>query len=256
MLTIEGLNQFYGESHTLWDLGLEAPSGVVTCLMGRNGVGKTTLLKCIMGLLPIRSGQMVFAGEALHRLPAERRAPLGIGYVPQGRQIFPLLTVEENLKIGLAANPRRPRQVPEFIFELFPVLKTMLKRRGGDLSGGQQQQLAIGRALALEPRLLILDEPTEGIQPNVVREIGRVIRRLNQEQLDQVREQATIVQEIGIAVQRVSQERGMTVLLVEQKLPFARWVAQQFCIVDKGRAVATGTIADLADGLVRQYLTV
>jgi len=256
MLTIEGLNQFYGESHTLWDLGLEAPSGVVTCLMGRNGVGKTTLLKCIMGLLPIRSGQMVFAGEALHRLPAERRAPLGIGYVPQGRQIFPLLTVEENLKIGLAANPRRPRQVPEFIFELFPVLKTMLKRRGGDLSGGQQQQLAIGRALALEPRLLILDEPTEGIQPNVVREIGRVIRRLNQEQLDQVREQATIVQEIGIAVQRVSQERGMTVLLVEQKLPFARWVAQQFCIVDKGRAVATGAIADLADGLVRQYLTV
>ncbi len=256
MLTIEGLNQYYGESHTLWDLGLEAPEGVVTCLMGRNGVGKTTLLKCIMGLLPIRSGQMTFAGEDLSRLPAERRAPLGIGYVPQGRQIFPLLTVEENLKIGLAANPRRPRQVPEFIFELFPVLKTMLKRRGGDLSGGQQQQLAFGRALALEPRLLILDEPTEGIQPNVVREIGRVIRRLNEEQLEQFREQASIVKEIGLAVQRVSQERGMTVLLVEQKLPFARWVAQQFCIVDKGRAVATGAIADLEDDLVRQYLTV
>ena len=256
MLTIEGLNQYYGESHTLWDLGLEAPEGVVTCLMGRNGVGKTTLLKCIMGLLPIRSGQMRFAGEDLSRLPAERRAPLGIGYVPQGRQIFPLLTVEENLKIGLAANPRRPRQVPEFIFELFPVLKTMLKRRGGDLSGGQQQQLAFGRALALEPRLLILDEPTEGIQPNVVREIGRVIRRLNEEQLEQFREQASIVKEIGLAVQRVSQERGMTVLLVEQKLPFARWVAQQFCIVDKGRAVATGAIADLEDDLVRQYLTV
>ncbi|MDQ5908579.1 MAG: transporter ATP-binding protein [Pseudomonadota bacterium] len=256
MLTIEGLNQYYGESHTLWDLGLEAPEGVVTCLMGRNGVGKTTLLKCIMGLLPIRSGQMTFAGEDLSRLPAERRAPLGIGYVPQGRQIFPLMTVEENLKIGLAANPRRPRQVPEFIFELFPVLKTMLKRRGGDLSGGQQQQLAFGRALALEPRLLILDEPTEGIQPNVVREIGRVIRRLNEEQLEQFREQASIVKEIGLAVQRVSQERGMTVLLVEQKLPFARWVAQQFCIVDKGRAVATGAIADLEDDLVRQYLTV
>ncbi|HRZ06369.1 MAG TPA: ABC transporter ATP-binding protein [Candidatus Competibacteraceae bacterium] len=256
MLTIEGLNQFYGESHTLWDLGLEAPEGVVTCLMGRNGVGKTTLLKCIMGLLPIRSGQMIFAGQELNRLPAERRAPLGIGYVPQGRQIFPLLTVEENLKIGLAANPRRPRQVPEFIFELFPVLKTMLKRRGGDLSGGQQQQLAIGRALALEPRLLILDEPTEGIQPNVVREIGRVIRRLNQEELERAREQVNVVREIGLAVQRVSQERGMTVLLVEQKLPFARWVAQQFCIVDKGRAVATGAIADLEDGLVRQYLTV
>jgi len=176
--------------------------------------------------------------------------------VPQGRQIFPLLTVEENLKIGLAANPRRPRQIPEFIFELFPALKTMLKRQGGDLSGGQQQQLAIGRALTLEPRLLILDEPTEGIQPNVVREIGRVIRRLNQEQVDLIREQATIVREIGMAVQRLNRERGMTVLLVEQKLPFARWVAQRFCIVDKGRAVATGAMGELSDGLVRQYLTV
>ena len=256
MLTIDGLNQYYGESHTLWDLSLEALPGQVLCLMGRNGVGKTTLLKCLMGLLPIRSGTITFGGGDLSRLPAERRAPLGIGYVPQGRQIFPLLTVEENLKIGLAVNPRRPRQVPEFIFELFPVLKTMLKRRGGDLSGGQQQQLAIGRALVLEPKLLILDEPTEGIQPNVVREIGRVIRRLNQEQINQIREQASIVQEIGAAIQRVNQEQGMTVLLVEQKLPFARWVAHQFCIVDKGRAVASGAIADLNDGLVRQYLTV
>ena len=256
MLTIEGLNQYYGESHTLWDLGLEVPEGAVISLMGRNGVGKTTLLKCIMGLLPIRTGRIAFADAELHRLPAERRAPLGIGYVPQGRQIFPLLTVEENLKIGLAANPRRPRQIPDFIFELFPVLRTMLKRRGGDLSGGQQQQLAIGRALVLEPRLLILDEPTEGIQPNVVREIGRVIRRLNQEQIDRVREQVTIVKEIGVAVQRLNRERGMTVLLVEQKLPLARWVAQRFCIVDKGRAVATGAMADLNDGLVRQYLTV
>ena len=256
MLTIDGLNQYYGQSHTLWDLSLEAPQGQVLCLMGRNGVGKTTLLKCLMGLLPIRSGVMTFAGEDLSRLPAERRAPLGIGYVPQGRQIFPLLTVEENLKIGLAVNPRRPRYVPEFIFELFPVLKTMLKRRGGDLSGGQQQQLAIGRALVLEPKLLILDEPTEGIQPNVVREIGRVIRRLNQEQINQVREQAVIVREIGEAIQRVNREQGMTVLLVEQKLPFARWVAQRFCIVDKGRTVAGGAIAELDDGLVRQYLTV
>jgi len=256
MLTIEGLNQFYGESHTLWDLGLEVPEGAVISLMGRNGVGKTTLLKCIMGLLPIRSGRIAFAGAEINRLPPERRAPLGIGYVPQGRQIFPLLTVEDNLRIGLAANPRRPRQIPAFIFELFPVLKTMLKRRGGDLSGGQQQQLAIGRALALEPRLLILDEPTEGIQPNVVREIGRVIRRLNEQQIEQVRQQATLVQEIGNAVQRMNQELGMTVLLVEQKLPFARWVAQRFCIVDKGRAVATGAMADLSDGLVRQYLTV
>ncbi len=256
MLTIEGLNQYYGESHTLWDLGLAVPEGSVICLMGRNGVGKTTLLKCIMGLLPIRSGQIVFQGGALNHLAAEQRAPLGIGYVPQGRQIFPLLTVEENLKIGLAVNPRRPRQVPEFIFELFPVLKTMLKRRGGDLSGGQQQQLAIGRALVLEPKLLILDEPTEGIQPNVVREIGRVICRLNREQDAIVRAQIAVVREIGMAIQRVNQEQGMTVLLVEQKLPFARWVARQFCIVDKGRAVATGAMAELNDGLVRQYLTV
>ncbi|MBK8751047.1 MAG: ABC transporter ATP-binding protein [Candidatus Competibacteraceae bacterium] len=256
MLTIEALNQYYGESHTLWDLDLEVPSGAVLCLMGRNGVGKTTLLKCIMGLLPIRSGRVAFQGENLIGLAAERRAPLGIGYVPQGRQIFPLLTVEENLKIGLAVNPRRPRQVPEFIYEMFPVLKTMLKRRGGDLSGGQQQQLAIGRALVLEPKMLILDEPTEGIQPNVVREIGRVIRRLNQEQTDQIREQVAIVREIGTAIRRVNEEQGMTVLLVEQKLPFARWVAQQFCIVDKGRPVATGAMADLDDGLVRQYLTV
>lgn len=256
MLTIEGLNQFYGESHTLWDLALEVPEGAVTCLMGRNGVGKTTLLKCIMGLLPIRSGRMVFAAAELNRLPIERRAPLGIGYVPQGRQIFPLLTVEDNLKVGLAANPRRPHQIPDLIFDLFPVLKTMLKRRGGDLSGGQQQQLAIGRALALEPRLLILDEPTEGIQPNVVKEIGRVIRRLNEEQLDQIRQQAALAQEINTAVQRLNQDLGMTVLLVEQKLPFVRWVAQQFCILDKGRTVATGAMADLSDHLVRQYLTV
>jgi urea transport system ATP-binding protein len=231
MLTIEGLNQYYDESHTLWDLGLEAPEGVVTCLMGRNGVGKTTLLKCIMGLLPIRSGRIAFAGAELNRLPAERRAPLGIGYVPQGRQIFPLLTVEENLKIGLAANPRRPRQVPEFIFELFPVLKTMLGRRGGDLSGGQQQQLAIGRALVLEPRLLILDEPTEGIQPNIVQEIGDIIRRLNAEQ-------------------------NLTILLVEQKLPFARRVAKEFCLMDRGRIVATGDIGQLSGGLIDQYLKV
>jgi urea transport system ATP-binding protein len=256
MLTIEGLNQFYGQSHTLWDLQLLVPEGTVVSLMGRNGVGKTTLLKCIMGLLPIRSGRITFAGSDLQRLSAERRAALGIGYVPQGRQIFPLLTVEENLKTGLAANPRRPRQIPELIFELFPVLKTMLKRRGGDLSGGQQQQLAIGRALALEPRLLILDEPTEGIQPNVVQDIGRVIQRLNAEQLGQMHRQAALVQEIGAAVQRLNREYGMTVLLVEQKLPFARWLAQRFCIVDKGRTVATGAMADLNDHLISQYLTV
>lgn len=231
MLTIEGLNQFYGQSRTLWDIALEVPEGALVCLMGRNGVGKTTLLKCIMGLLPIKSGIIQFNGEELSQRPAERRAPLGIGYVPQGRQIFPLLTVEENLRIGLPIRKDRLKRVPEFIYEMFPVLKSMLKRRGGDLSGGQQQQLAIGRALVLQPKMLILDEPTEGIQPNIVHEIGEVIRQLNRDQ-------------------------GMTVLLVEQKLGFARQVADRFCILDKGRAVAIGEMAELNDGLVRQYLTV
>ena len=157
MLRVEGLNQDYGQSRTLWDIGLEVPAGSLLCLMGRNGVGKTTLLKCIMGLIPIRSGAIRFEGEDLSRRPAERRAPLGIGYVPQGRQIFPLLTVEENLRVGLPARKDRLKQIPEFIYEMFPVLKTMLKRRGGDLSGGQQQQLAIGRALVLQPKLLVLD---------------------------------------------------------------------------------------------------
>lgn len=231
MLTIEGLNQYYGQSHTLWDITLNVPEGALVCLMGRNGVGKTTLLKCIMGLLPIRSGVIRFNEEELSQRPAERRAPLGMGYVPQGRQIFPLLTVEENLQIGLPIRKDKLKRVPELIYEMFPVLKSMLKRRGGDLSGGQQQQLAIGRALVLQPKTLILDEPTEGIQPNIVHEIGEVIRRLNQEQ-------------------------GMTVLLVEQKLGFARQVADQFCILDKGRSVATGEMAGLNDDLVRQYLTV
>jgi urea transport system ATP-binding protein len=231
MLEVKSLNQFYGQSHTLWDLDLDVPTGQCTVLMGRNGVGKTTLLQCIMGLLPVRDGSMEFAGIDLRKAPAEKRANLGIGYVPQGRQIFPLLTVEENLQIGLPARRDKQRKVPEFIFELFPVLKQMLSRRGGDLSGGQQQQLAIGRALVLDPRLLILDEPTEGIQPNIVHEIGDIIRRLNQ-------------------------EIGLTVLLVEQKLPFARRVADRFCILDRGRSMASGTMDELHEGLVKEYLTV
>ncbi|MCM2679166.1 urea ABC transporter ATP-binding subunit UrtE [Echinimonas agarilytica] len=231
MLSVKKLNQFYGQSHTLWDLDLEVPTGECTCLMGRNGVGKTTLLECIMGLLPVKDGSIEYQNQNIATLSAERRAPLGIGYVPQGRQIFPLLTVEENLRIGLPARSDRSNKVPDYIYDLFPVLKDMLQRRGGDLSGGQQQQLAIGRALVIDPKMLILDEPTEGIQPNVVAEIGDIIRRLDQ-------------------------EIGLTVLLVEQKLPFARKVADRFCLLDRGRQVATGAMPELNEELVKQYLTV
>ncbi len=231
MLKIEKVNQFYGQSHTLWDVDLEIPQGGCVCLMGRNGVGKTTLLQCVMGLLPVSSGKISLSGQELTRLPAEARATSGIGFVPQGREIFPLLTVEENLRTGLAARKDGLNEIPESIFEIFPVLKQMLQRRGGDLSGGQQQQLAIGRALVIEPRLLILDEPTEGIQPNIVKEIGDIIIRLNK-------------------------EHGLTVLLVEQKLHFAKRVTDSFNIMEKGRVVAGGNIAELDDEMVQRYLTV
>jgi urea transport system ATP-binding protein len=231
LLSIDKLNQYYGESHTLRDLDLQVPEGECTVLMGRNGVGKTTLLQCIMGLLKVRTGDILYQGQSLISSAAEKRASIGIGYVPQGRQIFPLLTVEENLQIGLPARRDGLKSVPEFIYELFPVLKEMLGRRGGDLSGGQQQQLAIGRALVTDPQLLILDEPTEGIQPNIVAEIGDIIKRLNH-------------------------EIGLTVLLVEQKLPFARRVADTFCILDRGGSVAHGSIEDLNEQLIQQYLTV
>jgi urea transport system ATP-binding protein len=231
MLKVSGLNQFYGESHTLWDVELDVPKGKCTVLMGRNGVGKTTLLQCIMGHQAVKSGQIELAGEDLLARSVEQRPRLGVGYVPQGRQIFPLLSVEENLQVGLPVRKRGDRKIPDYIFDLFPVLKQMLNRRGGDLSGGQQQQLAIGRALVVDPQLLILDEPTEGIQPNVVQEIGDIIRHLNR-------------------------EFGLTVLLVEQKLPFARKVADHFCILDRGRSVATGAMDALDEDLIRKYLTV
>ena len=232
MLKIEQLNQFYGESHTLWDLELQVPKGECLCVMGRNGVGKTTLMKCILGEEATKSGSIVLDGQVeLTQQPLEARPRLGIGYVPQGRQIFPLLTVEENLRTGLAVRQDNRKTIPERIYELFPVLKEMKHRRGGDLSGGQQQQLAIGRALVIEPRLLILDEPGEGIQPNIVAQIGEVIRRL-------------------------MAEDGLTVLLVEQKLPFARKYADRFAILDRGRIMATDRMEQLSDELVRQYLAV
>lgn len=231
MLAVGKLNQSYGGSHTLWDVDLAVPKGACVCLMGRNGMGKTTLLKCVMGLLPASSGEIAFSGTDLRKLPAESRARLGIGYVPQGREIFSQLTVEENLRLGLGVRKGGARSVPPHIFEMFPVLKQMLQRRGGDLSGGQQQQLAIGRALVLEPTLLILDEPTEGIQPNVVHEIGDVIMRLNR-------------------------EAGLTVLVVEQRLKFARRVASEFCILEKGRCVVRGPIDELTDNVVRDHLSV
>jgi urea transport system ATP-binding protein len=231
MLQVDGLNQYYGESHILWDIGVTVPEGSCTCLMGRNGVGKTTLLKAIMGLLPVRSGKVRFDNLELAGRPAELRARFGIGYVPQGREIFPQLTVEENLRIGLSARRDKVRTIPQRVFDLFPVLKQMAGRRGGDLSGGQQQQLAIGRALVTNPKLLILDEPTEGIQPNIIHEIGGILLRLNREE-------------------------KLTVLLVEQKLPFARRLADSFVIMEKGAIVASGGIAGLTDDVVRRHLSV
>lgn len=231
MLAVKTFNQFYGGSHTLWDVDLFVPAGSRMCVMGRNGMGKTTLLKCIMGLLPATSGSITFDGVDLLRRPAEERAKIGIGYVPQGREIFSQLTVEENLSVGLGVRKNGARAIPPRVFDLFPVLKQMLNRRGGDLSGGQQQQLAIGRALVLEPRLLILDEPTEGIQPNIVHEIGDIVLRLNEQE-------------------------GLTVLLVEQKLPFARRVASEFCILSNGRRVAAGAIGELTDEVVHTHLSV
>jgi len=231
VLSVKGVNQFYGGSHTLWDVDLEVATGSVTCLMGRNGMGKTTLLRAVMGLLPVTSGEIRYEGKDIRRTAADRRAGMGIGYVPQGREIFPQLTVEENLRLGLYVRRSGQAEALENVYATFPVLKQMLRRRGGDLSGGQQQQLAIGRALVFDPRLLILDEPCEGIQPNIVQEIGDLILRLNQ-------------------------DTGLTVLLVEQKLPFARRVASEFRILDKGRVVASGEIGQLSDDMVRHHLTV
>jgi urea transport system ATP-binding protein len=231
MLSINHINQFYGGSHILWDVAFTVPKGSCTVLMGRNGMGKSTLLRCIMGLTPVASGSVAWDGGELIGRPASDRVRMRIGYVPQGREIFSQLTVEENLRTGLGARHDGVRQIPKHIYEMFPVLKDMAHRRGGDLSGGQQQQLAIGRALVTDPTLLVLDEPTEGIQPNIVHEIGDVIMRLNREQ-------------------------GLTVLLVEQKLPIARRVGTELRILENGRLVVSGAISALTDEVVKQHLTV
>jgi urea transport system ATP-binding protein len=231
MIRINQVDQRYGGTQILWGLNLDIAEGSCTCIMGRNGVGKTTLLKTLMGLLPISAGEILLQGQALHTQTAEQRAPLGIGYVPQGREIFPLLTVEENLRLGLPVRTDKAKEIPDKIFELFPVLHDMLARRGGDLSGGQQQQLAIGRALVIDPKVLILDEPNEGIQPNIVKQIGDVILKLNAEE-------------------------GLTVILIEQKLGFARRVGKEFRLMEKGQIVAADKMDNLNDELIRQYLAV
>jgi urea transport system ATP-binding protein len=230
MLKVENLNQYYGGSHILRDLSFEAPTGQVTCLLGRNGVGKTTLLKTLMGLVPAKTGSVVFDGKTITNSPSYARVKAGIGFVPQGREIFPRLTVEENLRMGLATMPGGT-PIPERIYEMFPVLKQMLKRRGGDLSGGQQQQLAIGRALAFGPKLLILDEPTEGIQPSIIKDIERAIRAL-------------------------AEEGCMAILLVEQYYDFARSLADQYLLMERGEFIKRGMGTDMDKDGVRELLSV
>jgi urea transport system ATP-binding protein len=230
MLVVRDLHQYYGGSHILRDVAFEAPPGKVTALLGRNGVGKSTLLRCLMGLVPAASGSVLFEGNDITRTPSYARVRAGIGYVPQGREIFPRLTVHENLLMGLASRaPGTP--LPERIFAMFPVLKQMLRRRGGDLSGGQQQQLAIGRALAMGPRLLVLDEPTEGIQPSIIKDIERAIRAL-------------------------AETGEMAILLVEQYYDFARSLADQYLVMERGEIVARGRGEDMDRDGVRALLSV
>jgi urea transport system ATP-binding protein len=231
MLSVTGLNHYYGGSHTLRDVGFEVPAGSCTALLGRNGVGKSTLLKCVMGVLPVRSGAIRFNGEDIIGLPPHARARRGIAYVPQGREIFPRLTVEENLLTGFSACMKRAATIPDEIYGMFPVLKEMRHRRGGDLSGGQQQQLAIARALLTRPKLLILDEPTEGIQPSIIKDIERVIRSL-------------------------AQDGDMAILLVEQYYDFARSLADHYVVMTRGAVVQTGAGQDMETNGVRNLLAV
>ena len=230
MLTISNLNQYYGGSHILRNVSFEIPKGACTAVLGRNGVGKTTLLKCLVGLVPVRSGSLTLNGLDIALLAPYERARLGVGYVPQGREIFPRLTVEENLLMGLATKSGSAR-IPARIFEMFPVLKDMLNRRGGDLSGGQQQQLAIGRALASDPKLLILDEPTEGIQPSIIKDIGNVIAAL-------------------------AKSGEMAILLVEQYYDFALALADHYVVMSRGEVVKSGAGVDMERDNVRSMLAI
>ena len=230
MLNVSRINQYYGGSHILRDVSLQANLGQVTVILGRNGVGKTTLLKSLMGLVPIKTGTVEFDGKAIQNFTPYQRAQAGIGFVPQGREIFSRLTVEENLRMGLAYKPAGT-PIPLELFELFPVLKQMLNRRGGDLSGGQQQQLAIARALAAGPKLLILDEPTEGIQPSIIKDIGRVIRMLA--------------------------DRGtMAIVLVEQYYDFAQELADHYVVMERGSVLARGRGANMEVDGVRQLVSI
>ena len=229
MLRIENLSVSYGETLILRDVNLQVGIGEIVCLMGRNGVGKTTLLKSIMGLLRPQSGRIEFEGKDITRRSPDRRARAGLGYVPQGREIFPQLTVAENLRVGLLANPKSPAQLPEFVFQYFPALKTLLDRKGGVLSGGQQQQLAIARALVANPKLLILDEPTEGIQPSIIALIGQVLESLKK-------------------------QGNLSVLLVEQYLEFAVKLADSYYVMEKGAIAMSGKTKDLDKEAIKPYL--
>jgi urea transport system ATP-binding protein len=231
MLAVRDVNLYYGASHALRGVSVSASVGRITCVLGRNGVGKSSLLRAIVGLQSIASGSVTWEGNDISALPPYGRARRGIGYVPQGREIFGRLTVKENLETGFAPLPSSERTVPVEIYDLFPVLKGMLRRRGGDLSGGQQQQLAIARALITRPRLLILDEPTEGIQPSIIKDIGRVIRTL-------------------------ANSGRMAILLVEQYFDFARDLADDFVVMDRGEVVLAGPAPDMVESDVRRYLTV
>ena len=241
MLRVENLNHYYGGSHTLNDVSFEIAPGSCMALLGRNGVGKSTLLKSLMGVEPVRSGAVVLDGKDITHAKPHARARLGIGYVPQGREIFPRLTVEENLLTGLAGT--KSRAIAGEIYEMFPVLKDMRRRRGGDLSGGQQQQLAIGRALTMAPKLLILDEPTEGIQPSIVKDIERVIRALNE--AEQIRD----------AIRAVVQQKRIAILLVEQYYDFARSLASHYLVMERGAVIARGRGEDMDKDGVRDLLS-